>query len=401
MSESDLESKKLRLEFQSKEFTASSRKLCNSISREDTELTRILEQQYRAIENDDDGMTSELRCLQDAEERVRREVDNAVIILEEEDFSPILPKLPDEEFEDISDMEIPSIYWTSPASTDTLLKKTSPEMIDVSRKIDLSLCATSDAASTTISDFTPTRCDGNDPMKNRKLRRKAKGAYKKKSKRISYRRPEYSESSDSLEEYELNVLNIHQTCSSPLRTQRKKKTRSAVMGKTIIISSNGNTQSCQNSHMLEKLQSSQQSQNLSEVAALFVQMLVGEEFVFSFSGIISLIARLAFGRHEYVVEVFFHKASNTSNRALYARTYEGSISVFLSVTILIASFNEHMPPQLFWSMMALIPLLFTMLEIKIPHRIDETIIAFCALSIRFIVDHFITRYHDILFLDPI
>lgn len=396
MAESDLESKNLREEFQSKEFTASSRKLCDIISQEDTELTRILEQQYQAIENDDDGMTNELRSLQDAEEIVRREVENAMMT-EEDDFAPLLPPLQDENVEEmISDMEIPSICWTSPASTISLLNKSSPELIDISRNLDLSLCATSDAASTTLSDRTPTRCyDNAEIRKNMKTRKKIRGAYKKKTKTMPYGRSKYSESSDSMEDYVLKTSSIHQPHSSHLRTTRRKKKRTAE-AKSLLKPNKSDIASYQNGNSILSFQPSQRTQNvqeksLSQVAALFVQMLLGEEFVFSFSGIISLIARLAFGRHEYTVNVFFTKTSSSNDCELYTRTYEGSISVFLSVTILIASFYEHISTPFFWGMIVLIPFLFTMLEMKLPHRIDETIIAFCALSIRLFVDYYVSR----------
>lgn len=96
------------------------------------------------------------------------------------------------------------------------------------------------------------------------------------------------------------------------------------------------------------------------------------------------LAALAFGRHEYRSTPFLTLQKGRNDG--YARTYEGGVCVFMATAIAASAYysNAYSDPVQFGALVFLVPSLVTLVEVKLPHKREETLIALVI-----VVSHFL------------
>mmetsp|Transcript_14395 Transcript_14395/g.21246 ORF Transcript_14395/g.21246 Transcript_14395/m.21246 type:complete len:400 (+) Transcript_14395:177-1376(+) len=100
------------------------------------------------------------------------------------------------------------------------------------------------------------------------------------------------------------------------------------------------------------------------------------------SAVINNIACGVYGRHEYTIKSFWPDREGRS--VDFTRTYEGGLLVYLSTWIFLSFFFGRVPHDIFWMAALIIPLMVTTVEINLPHRMDEAVVALGILLCHFI-----------------
>lgn len=99
------------------------------------------------------------------------------------------------------------------------------------------------------------------------------------------------------------------------------------------------------------------------------------------NGSAQLMANALFGRTEYAVRPLFSSQE-------YKRTVQGTVSVLLASGIVVADHVQSLP--LIWVL--LVPILVAAVQAKLPHQMDETMIAIVILGTHITMSHVSTLY---------
>mmetsp|Transcript_14396 Transcript_14396/g.21249 ORF Transcript_14396/g.21249 Transcript_14396/m.21249 type:complete len:400 (+) Transcript_14396:177-1376(+) len=100
------------------------------------------------------------------------------------------------------------------------------------------------------------------------------------------------------------------------------------------------------------------------------------------SAVINNIACGVYGRHEYTIKSFWPDREGRS--VDFTRTYEGGLLVYLSTWIFLSFFFGRVPHDIFWMAALIIPLMVITVEINLPIRMDEAVVALGILLCHFI-----------------
>lgn len=100
------------------------------------------------------------------------------------------------------------------------------------------------------------------------------------------------------------------------------------------------------------------------------------------NGSAQLMANALFGRTEYAVRPLFSRSQE------YKRTVQGTISVLLASGIVVADHVQSLP--LIWAL--LVPILVAVVQAKLPHQTDETMIAIVILGTHIAMSHVSTLH---------